>query len=108
MSLRDPLSVRPIRFTDDVPAWRTVLKALGAVLLSEDDGWLVYQLGAGRLALHTAAGSSETPGTTRTITFCRPPEPTWAASRAISEGLSAEVSCLSGRARRRAPAPPRR
>ena len=64
MSMRDPLSVRPIRFTDAVPAWRTVLDALGAVLLSEDGGWLVYQLGAGRLALHAAAGSAHAPGTT--------------------------------------------
>jgi hypothetical protein len=64
MSTRDPLSVRPVRFTDDLPAWRRVLAALGAVPLSEDEGWSVYQLGAGRLALHPAAGSSEAPGTT--------------------------------------------
>jgi hypothetical protein len=64
MSKRDPLSVRPIRFTDDIPAWQTVLGALGAVLLAADGGWLVYQLGAGRLALHAATGSSQAPGTT--------------------------------------------
>ncbi|GGK71898.1 hypothetical protein [Ornithinimicrobium pekingense] len=64
MSTHDALSVRPVRFTDAIPAWRTVLDALGAVLLSEDDGWLVFQLGAGRLALHAAAGSSEAAGTT--------------------------------------------
>lgn len=66
MSTRDPLSVRPIRFTDDVPAWQRILGALGAVRVSGDpaEGWLVYQLGAGRLALHAASGSSEVPGTT--------------------------------------------
>lgn len=64
MTLRDPLSVRPIRLTEHLPAWRRVLEALGGVLLGEDDGWLVYQLGAGRLALHAAAGSSQAPGTT--------------------------------------------
>lgn len=64
MSTRDPLSVRPIRFTDDVPAWQRVLDALGAVLIGRDEGWLVYQLGAGRLALHAATGSAHAPGTT--------------------------------------------
>ncbi len=64
MSTRDPLSVRPVRFTDDLPAWRRILAALGAVPLSEAEEWSVYQLGAGRLALHPAAGSSEAPGTT--------------------------------------------
>lgn len=61
---RDPLSVRPVRRTDDLPAWDVVLQALGGVRLSGDDGEAVYQLGAGRLALRPAddahpAGSTE-------------------------------------------------
>jgi hypothetical protein len=64
MSPRAALTVRPIRFTDDIPAWQRVLRSLGAVLLSEHPGWFVYQLGAGRLALHAASGSDQSAGTT--------------------------------------------
>ncbi|MFK5646034.1 hypothetical protein ACI3ET_05850 [Ornithinimicrobium sp. LYQ121] len=62
MSPRPALTVRPIRFTDDIPGWQTVLGALGAVLLSEHPGWLVYQLGAGRLAVHAASGAGSGSG----------------------------------------------
>ncbi|SOC56643.1 hypothetical protein [Ornithinimicrobium cerasi] len=46
------LTPRPIRFTADLPAWRRIVEALGGVLVSEQPGWLVLQLGSGRLALH--------------------------------------------------------
>lgn len=90
MSTRDPLSVRPIRFTDDIPAWRTVLAALGAVPLSQDEGWLVYQLGAGRLALHSATGSSETPGSTLLGLETRVPLDE-AVAAAAAEGVPIEL-----------------
>lgn len=45
---------RPIRFTGDIPGWQRILETLGATLLSEHPGWLVYQLGGGRVALHAA------------------------------------------------------
>ncbi len=64
MTTRDPLIVRPVRFTDAIPAWRGVLDALGAVPLGEEGGRLVFQLGAGKLVLRAAAGSAEAPGTT--------------------------------------------
>jgi hypothetical protein len=58
-----PLTARPIRFTADIPGWSTILETLGAGLVSEHPGWLVYQLGGGRLALH-AASEAQPVGTT--------------------------------------------
>lgn len=48
------LTVRPIRFTADIPAWQKILEALGGTLISEHPGWLVYQVGSGRVALHAS------------------------------------------------------
>lgn len=58
-----PLTARPIRFTADIPGWRTILEALGAGLTSERPGWLVFELGGGRVALH-AASQAQPVGTT--------------------------------------------
>lgn len=73
MTLTGP-TARPIRFTADLPAWRSVLEALGGVLIHEATGWVVYQLGSGRVALHRGDGDEgEGPGVT---TFCvETPEP---------------------------------
>lgn len=49
------ITARPIRFTADLPAWRELLGALGATLLTDTDGWTVYAVGSGRLALHAAS-----------------------------------------------------
>lgn len=46
---------RPIRFTAHHQSWQAVVHALGGVLLEEHPGWVVYQLGSGRLALHDAS-----------------------------------------------------
>lgn len=62
MTLTGP-TPRPIRFTADIAAWQTILQALGGTLISEHPGWLVYQLGGGRLALH-AAGPEQPAGST--------------------------------------------
>ena len=73
MTLTGP-TARPIRFTADLPAWRSVLEALGGVLIHEATGWVVYQLGSGRVALHRGDGDEgEGPGVS---TFCvETPEP---------------------------------
>lgn len=55
MTLSGP-AARPIRFTADLPAWQHILTTFGATLLHEAPGWLVYQLGSGRLALHRGGG----------------------------------------------------
>ncbi|MGO0575907.1 hypothetical protein [Ornithinimicrobium panacihumi] len=54
MSTITDLTARPIRFTADIPAWQRILETLGGVLISEHPGWLVYQLGSGRVALHAS------------------------------------------------------
>lgn len=51
----DNLTARPIRFTADIPGWQRILETLGGVLISEHPGWLVYQLGSGRVALHASS-----------------------------------------------------
>lgn len=55
MTLTGP-TARPIRFTDDLPGWQRIVGALGGALVSQAPGWLVYQLGSGRLALHRGGG----------------------------------------------------
>jgi hypothetical protein len=55
MTLTGP-TARPIRFTDDLPAWRRILTALGGTPVHEARGWVIYQLGSGRVALHGGAG----------------------------------------------------
>ncbi|MFK5582927.1 hypothetical protein [Serinicoccus sp. LYQ131] len=59
----DALTPRPIRFTADLPAWQRLLQTLGAHLILERPGWLVYAAGSGRVALH-AASPEQPPGTT--------------------------------------------
>ncbi|HLV59146.1 MAG TPA: VOC family protein [Natronosporangium sp.] len=54
------MKVRPLRFTDDVPAMRRFLEALGLVprISSQDGGWVSFTSpGEGMAALHSAAGS---------------------------------------------------
>lgn len=64
MTLAGP-TVRPIRFTAELQAWQRILTVLGAVLIQEAPGWLVYQLGSGRVALHRGDGDEgERAGTT--------------------------------------------
>lgn len=63
MSTLSGPAARPIRFTGDLTAWRTIVETLGGTLISEHPGWLVYQLGSGRLALH-AASVEQQPGVT--------------------------------------------
>ena len=56
------LTAQPIRFTTDIPAWQRLLEALGARLIVERPGWLVYAVGSGRVALHQAS-DEQPPGT---------------------------------------------
>lgn len=71
MTLTGP-TPRPIRFTGDIPAWQRILETLGGALLDEHPGWLVYQLGGGRVALHAA--SEEQPAG-RTVLTVEDPTP---------------------------------
>jgi hypothetical protein len=61
MTISD-LTVRPIRFTARLDPWRRVVETLGGVVISEHPGWIVFQMGSGRLALH-AASAEQPPGT---------------------------------------------
>lgn len=91
MTLTGP-TARPIRFTADLSAWRGVVETLGGVLVHEAQGWLVYQLGSGRLALHAGGGDDgERPGTT---TLCvETPEPLERAVRGVRDaGVPMEVA----------------
>lgn len=53
---------RPIVFTADLPGWRRLLAALGAVPLERAPGWEVYAFGSGRVALHDAEHAPHDPG----------------------------------------------
>ncbi|GAA1157650.1 hypothetical protein [Ornithinicoccus hortensis] len=74
------ITARPIRFTDDLPAWRELLGAVGATTVSDADGWTVYAVGSGRLALHAA--SEEWPNGLTTLGFEVDDLDAWAASAA--------------------------
>ncbi|AXH96492.1 hypothetical protein [Ornithinimicrobium avium] len=89
MSPRDALTVRPVRFTHDVPRWQTVLTAMGAVLLDEQPGRLVYQLAAGRLALHAASESR--PAGTTTLALETTVPLAEAVAAAAAEGVAIEL-----------------
>lgn len=56
----DDCIVRPLRFTDDIPAMRAFLELLGVAprVESQHGGWLAMVSGAGMLALHDAASSA--------------------------------------------------
>ncbi|MFX0539099.1 VOC family protein [Ornithinimicrobium sp. Y1847] len=62
---------RPIRFTHDIPGWQRIIQALGGTVISAHPGWLVYQLGSGRVALH-AASEAQPPGMTFAIETPQP------------------------------------
>lgn len=54
-----PLTLAAIRFSDDVPAMRRFLEALGlAAVSTRGEGWAVLEAGAGQVWLHDAAGST--------------------------------------------------
>ncbi|WP_134774469.1 hypothetical protein [Ornithinimicrobium flavum] len=76
---------RPIRFTADIPGWQRILETLGATLLSEHPGWLVYQLGGGRVALHAA--SPEQPAGTTTLAVETPVDLADAVRTASAQGV---------------------
>ena len=76
------LTAQPIRFTADIPAWQRLLEALGARLLLERPGWLVYAVGSGRVALHQAS-DAQPPGTALAFSTTTPvPEAVAAAAAA--------------------------
>lgn len=54
------LVVRPVRFTDDVPAMRRFLETIGLVprIEAEAGGWVDMVSGGGMVALHSAASSN--------------------------------------------------
>ena len=56
----DDCIVRPLRFTDDIPAMRDFLALLGMAprVESQRGGWLAMVSGAGMVALHDAASST--------------------------------------------------
>ncbi|WP_181009842.1 hypothetical protein [Ornithinimicrobium sufpigmenti] len=76
---------RPIRFTADIPGWQLILKTLGGTLISEHPGWLVYQLGGGRVALHAA--SEDQPAGFTTLAVEDPTELTKAVQAAAARGV---------------------
>lgn len=76
---------RPIRFTADIPAWRTLLETLGSTLISEHPGWLVYQLGGGRVALHAA--SEKQPAGSTALAVETPAELSKAIDAAAARGV---------------------
>lgn len=79
------LTPRPIRFTADIPAWQRIITALGGVLVSEHPGWLVHQLGAGRLALH--ASHPDQPAGLTTLALETPVPLTEAVAGATAAGV---------------------
>jgi hypothetical protein len=46
-----PLTVRPIIHTQHVDEWTSILRAMGAVVLSDDPMWTELELGQGRITL---------------------------------------------------------
>lgn len=76
---------RPIRFTANVPAWRTILEALGGTCISEHPGWLVYQLGGGMVALH--AGSADQPPGSTTLAIETPTDLATMVDEVAAQGL---------------------
>lgn len=51
------IAARPIRFTGHLDTHRRILTALGATVVTDAPGWVVYAVGSGRLALHQAPSS---------------------------------------------------
>lgn len=89
MSTRDPLSVRPTRYTDDAGTWRTVLAALGAVAIVDEGDQALFQLGAGRLALCPATESTPAGSTALGMETSVPLAE--AVSAAAAEGVAIEL-----------------
>lgn len=85
MSILPGPTPRPIRFTAEIPGWQRILESLGGSLISEHPGWLVYQLGGGRVALHAA--SEEQPAGTTTLAVEDPTELTKAVQAAAARGV---------------------
>lgn len=83
------LTARPIRFTDDLPAWQRLLGTLGARLIVERPGWLVYAVGSGRVALHQAS-DHQPPGAA--LAF----ETTTLIPEAVAEAAAAGVPITLG------------
>ncbi len=90
MSPRDALTVRPTRFTDDVPGWRRILEAMGGVVVDEHPGRLLYQLGAGRVGL-AAASPAKPAGTTELALETTVPLAE-AVAAAAAEGVTIDLS----------------
>lgn len=89
MTIAD-LTVRPIRFTADIPRWQTILETLGGVLISEHPGWLVYQMGSGRVALHASHPDQPAGMTTLPLETSTPvPE---AVEQTAAAGVPIEIS----------------
>ncbi|WP_151526339.1 hypothetical protein [Serinicoccus kebangsaanensis] len=85
------LTTQPIRFTADIPAWQHLLQTLGAHLIYERPGWLVYALGSGRVALHAA--SEHQPAGVSTLAFST----TTPIPEAVTAASSAGVPITLGR-----------
>ena len=58
------LRVRPIHYTSRLVQWERLLAALGLVKTLDDGGWLEFDAGSGRLALHHAPAGAGEDGTT--------------------------------------------
>lgn len=95
------LTARPIRFTADIPAWQRILEALGGVPISEHPGWLVYQLGSGRVALHASSDEQPAGSTTLPLETSTPVEEAVqiASAAGVPIELSQEGHGLAGRVR---------
>lgn len=86
------LTVRPIRFTADLPGWQRLVETLGGTLISKHPGWLVYQLGSGRLALH--ASNERQPAGTVSVCFETPAPLEEAAAAARTAGVDVALEQL--------------
>lgn len=61
------ICTRPIRFTSTMQAHRDLLETLGGACVADHGDWLVYDLGHGRVALHSA--DAEHPSGTTKLGF---------------------------------------
>jgi hypothetical protein len=91
MTLTGP-TARPIRFTSDLAAWEHVLRTLGGAPVHVAQGWVVHQLGGGRLALHQGSGDDgeQAGATTICVETSVPLEEAVAAVRAVGVPMRLE------------------
>ena len=83
------LRVRPIQFTSDVAAWKHLLVALGLMCVKDDDDWVEFDAGSGRVALHRVSPGSPDDGIT--VFGVEVGDLAEFARRTVADGTRAEV-----------------